>query len=73
MHAGIWAVLRDMGYIDGNVVVSVGMGCVDGNRAMLMRIWLCQWGQGNADEIGYVDSSGYVLNEQLEMTLNLLA
>ena len=48
----------------------------DSNEAMSMRIWLCQLGQGNVNENGYVDSSGYVLNEQLEIilkTLNLLA
>ena len=29
------------GYVDGNVAVWIGMGCVDGNEAMSMRIWLC--------------------------------
>ena len=41
MCAGIQPVLRDTGYVDGNVAVSMGMGCVNGNEAMLMRIWLC--------------------------------
>ena len=41
MCAGVQPVLRDMGYVDGNVAVWTEMGCVDGNEAMSMRICLC--------------------------------
>ena len=47
MCTGKQPVLRDTGYVNGNVAVSMGMGCVDENMAMLMRMamsmatWLC--------------------------------
>ena len=41
MCAWIQPVLRDTGYVNGNVAVLMGMGCVNGNKAMSMRIWLC--------------------------------
>ena len=41
MCAGIQPVLRDTGYVDGNVAVSMGMGCVDGNMAVSMVTRLC--------------------------------
>ena len=31
MCAGIQPVLRDTGYVNGNVAVLMGMGCINGN------------------------------------------